>query len=228
MTASSTSALKAIVLLAMSMSLAADNAPEPQVQDLGGGRYRIGTIEVDKETRKFTVPGTVIALADGAPIEFLAISRGGSKDYESLVELDVSAVEFNLACILIGLDGDKAVRPQRHFDPVEVTGDVVDVRISWLDEEGEREMEIERLLKDTTDAADHVWVYTGSTFLPDERYLAELMGTLIGVVHDPGSIIQHQRGLGLGNYGAVTMDPDTAPPGGTPVKVTVFSLPPDP
>jgi len=47
-------------------------------------------------------------------------------------------------------------------------------------------------------------------------------------VHDPGSIIQHQRGMGLGNYGAVTMDPDTVPPGGTPVKVTVFSLSPDP
>jgi len=227
MTTSRLGALQAIILLAMSLSLAADDAPEPQVEDLGGGRYRIGTIEVDKEARRFTVPGTVIALADGAPIEFLAISRGGPKDYESLLELDVSAVEFNLACILIGLDRDKAVRPQRHFDPVEVTGDVVDIRISWQGEDGEREIEIERLLKDANDAADHVWVYTGSLFLPDERYLAEIMGTLIGVVHDPGSIIQHQRGLGLGNYGAVTMDPDTAPPGGTPVSVTVFRVPPD-
>jgi len=227
MTAPGMRALQIIVLLTMSVSLAAENAPEPQVEDLGGGRYRIGSIEVDKEARRFTVPGTVIALADGAPIEFLAISRGGPKDYESLIELDVSAVEFNLACILIGLDRDKAVRPQQHFDPVEVTGDVVEVRISWQSEEGEREMEIERLLKDTTDAADHVWVYTGSSFVPDGRYLAEIMGTLIGVVHDPGSIIQHQRGLGLGNYGAVTADPDTAPPGGTPVSVTVFSVPPD-
>jgi len=220
-------ALQTIALLALSVSLAADNAPEPQVEDLGGSRYRIGTIEVDKEARKFTVPGTVIALADGAPIEFLAISRGGPKDYESLVELDVSAIEFNLACILIGLDRDKAVQPQRHFDPIEVTGDVVNVRVSWQGEDGEREMEIERLLKDTTDAADHVWVYTGSSFLQDGRYLAEIMGTLIGVVHDPGSIIQHQRGLGLGNYGAVTMDPDTAPPGGTQVLVTIVSVPPD-
>jgi len=227
MTTSRLGALQAIILLAMSVSLAAEDAPEPQVEDLGGGRYRIGTIEVDKEARKFTVPGTVIALADGTPIEYLAISRVGSKAYESLVQLDVSAVEFNLACILIGLDRDKAVRPQQHFDPVEVTGDVVDIRISWQGEDGAREMEIERLLKDTTDAADHVWVYTGSSFLLDGRYLAEIIGTLIGVVHDPGSIIQHQRGLGLGNYGAVTMDPDTVPPGGTPVSVMVFSAPPD-
>jgi hypothetical protein len=224
MTARSPSALKAIILLAFSVSLAADNAPEPRVRDLGGGLYRIGSIEVNKEARKFTVPGTIIALADGAPIEYLAISRGGSKNYESLVELDVSAVEFNLACILIGLDKDKAVRPQQHFDPIEVTGDVVDVRISWQSADGKREMEIERLLKDTADPGDHVWVYTGSSFLPDGRYLAEIMGTLIGVVHDPSSIIQHQRGMGLGHYGAVTMDPDTVPPGGTPVTVTVFSL----
>jgi len=207
-----------------SMQAVADE-PRPEVEDLGDGRYRVGAIEIDKEARRFTVPGTIIDLEENMPLEFLAIAKGGVKSYESLIELDVSAVEFNLACILIGLDADKATHPKMHFDPDPVAGDAVDVRVSWVRDGEEQSHAIERLLRGAPDAAEHVWVYTGSFFTPHGDYMAMQVGTLIGFVHDPESIIQHQAGLGIGNYGAITFDPEVRPPAGTPVKITLSRNP---
>ena len=209
-------------LLLTAPAFAQDN--QAPVEDLGDGRYKIGTIEVDKNAQRFTVPGAIIDLAENSPIEFLAVSKGGHKAYESVFELETSAAEFNLACILIGLDEKNATRPRGHFDPAKVTGDEVDIQVSWENGGKEQVHEIERLLRGADDTANHTWVYTGSFFTPQGDYVAEMTGTLIGVVHDPESIIQHQDGLGLGNYGAVTLDPDIAPPKGTPLTVSVFRV----
>lgn len=222
MNASMTRVLRAFFVLAVFSTPVAGDEKESAVEDLGNGRYRIGAIEIDKDAQRFTVPGTTIELAEEMPIEFLVIAKGGPKSYEALVELDVSAVEFNLACILIGLDTANASHPKYHFDQTRVTGDVVDVRVSWVRDGREQEFEIERLLRGTAEPGDHVWVYTGSFFTPDGTYMAAMSGTLIGVVHDPESIIQHQNGLGLGQYGMVTYDPDVMPPAGTRVTVSVF------
>ena len=164
-------------------------------------------------------------LTEDAPIEFLAVTRGGHKSYEALLELDTSAVEFNLACILIGLNSDNASRPTQHFDPTIVTGDIVDLHVSWVRDGEEQKYEIERLLRDTAEPKDHVWVYTGSYFAQDGTYAASMSGNLIGFVHDPESIIQHQIGLGLGDYGAITYDPDVMPSDLTRVTVSVSRNP---
>jgi hypothetical protein len=223
MNASIVRALSALLITLPLFTLpAAAEEPQPPVEDLGDGRYRIGAIEIDKNKQRFTAPGAVIGLAERMPVEFLAVAKGGLKSYEALIELDVSAVEFNLACILIGLDGDNATHPKRHFDPDPVRGDVVDVRVSWVHDGEEQSHEIERLLRGTADAGEHVWVYTGSVFTKGGDYMATLAGTLIGFVHDRESIIQHQTGLGIGRYGAVTYDPDVLPPADTQVTVSVF------
>lgn len=213
------------VALALFSAPVAGEEPAPPIEDLGDGRYRIGTIEVDKEAQRFTVPGAALGLDSGMPVEFLAVVKGGVKSYEALLELDASAVEFNLACILIGLDSARATRPKHHFDQAPVTGDIVDLRVSWLLGGQEQSHDIERLLRGADLPGDHVWVYTGSYFRPDGAYVPTFTGTLIGFVHDPESIIQHQKGLGLGNYGAVTLDPDIMPPAGTRVTVSVSRVP---
>jgi hypothetical protein len=220
-----TRALTAWFAVALFSAPVAGEEPQPLVEDLGNGHYRIGAIEIDKGAHRFTVPGAAIDLASGMPVEFLAVVKGGVKSYEALLELDASAVEFNLACILIGLDSANAKRPERHFDPAPVTGDIVDLRVSWLLDGQEQSHEIERLLRGTDLPEEHVWVYTGSYFRPDGAYVPSFTGTLIGFVHDPESIIQHQKGLGLGNYGAVTLDPDIMPPAGTRLTVSVSRVP---
>ena len=224
MNATMTRVLRAFFVLALfSVPVAGDEIVSP-VEDLGNGRYRVGAIEIDKDAQRFTVTGTTIGLAENTPVEFLAVAKGGYKSYEALLELDVSAVEFNLACILIGLDTANASHPKFHFDKTIVTGDIVDVRVSWVRDGREQEFEIERLLQGTAEPKDHVWVYTGSFFTPDGTYMATMSGTLIGVVHDPESIIQHRTGLGLGAYGAVQTNRATLPASGTRIVVWVKKL----
>ena len=74
------------------------------MKPLGQDRYQIGRIVVDKRAGSFTVPGRVHVV--GKPLEYLATSPGGMKAYETLLEVDATGSEFNLACILIGLERD--------------------------------------------------------------------------------------------------------------------------
>jgi hypothetical protein len=193
------------------------------VEDLGGGRYRIGAIILDKTKGQFSVPGSVIELQQpNSPIEFIAVSKGGLKRYEAIFEMDTSAVDFNLACILIGLDASHATHPKYHFDPQTLKGDAVEIFVSWEEEGKTRRVPVTDVLRvpGGTRVSDE-WIYTGSFFAPDGRYTAEVVGTLVGFVHDPTSIIQHRSGLGLGNYGVVTANPDVLPRTGTAVLLHV-------
>ena len=194
---------------------------KPVVEDLGQGRLRIGAILLDRETGSFTLPGQVIRLEP--PLEYLASTKGGVKAYETLLELDANAVEFNTACILLGLEADRAVRSGHHFDERVVEGDAVGVMVGWKDENGEeKRLPAEQLLKrGESPVTKGDWVYTGSFFDDDNRYYAEMNGTLIGFVHDPSSIIEHAKGLGLGEYGLIGGNPTTAPPLGTRIVLTV-------
>jgi hypothetical protein len=196
---------------------------KPTVEDLGNQRYRIGRIVINKAENSFSVPGVVLELGSPEdPLEFLAVAKGGFKSYESALMMEADAVEFNLACILIGLQGKNTVRPQYHFDPAPVQGDPVTLWITWQ-QNGET---VQRPALDLIRVADpsapsEDWVYTGSRFFEDGRYAASVSGTLIGFVHDPESIIQHRTGLGLGNYGAATYNHGDGPAPGTPVTLIV-------
>lgn len=203
---------------------AGGQAEQPRIEDLGNGRYRIGAIVVEKDHARFTVPGVV--LRDAPPLEFVAVSKGGHKAYESLLELEANAYEFNVACILIGLKTDGAVAPEVHFDERPVQGDAVGVAISWEDGDGARTFEADKALVDgDKPPPSDRWIYTGSRFSPEGFYQADQMGTLIGFVHDLDSVIHHREGIGLQNYGGVTVDRALLPPVGTPVRLIVTREP---
>ncbi len=214
-----------LVLASHWQPAAAQTAPQPTplVEDLGDGIYRLGQITVNKPGRSFSLPGKIIDLgmAD-MPLEFLAVAKDGAKGYESILELEASAIEFNLACILIGLDDSHAVAPRGHFDPTPANGDPIELRLTLATMTGERDIPISAILKlpDEAPVTDE-WVYTGSYFLPDGQYAAQLIGLLIGFVHDRESIIQHRTGLGLERYGTVTFraSQDILP--GMPFTLTV-------
>ncbi len=187
----------------------------------GEGVYRIGAILLDKPRRRFTVSGRIIRLE--APLEFIAVSRHGGKAYESLIELDSNAIEFNLACLLIGLDPTHSDASDFHFDERPVSGDPVVVEVSW-ERDGRRITKpVAALLNRKADdvPGKSTWVYTGSVLTPEGIYLADADGTVIGFAHDPSSIIEHRSGLGLNDYGAIAADPESAPPVGTPIELTV-------
>jgi len=203
----------------------AKKASTPEIRDLGGGHYRIGSIKVDKVKQQFSVPGHVIRLEPAdAPVEFVAVTRDGMKSYESVLEIDASAIEFNLACIMIGLDAKQvAAMPEQHFDPRPVQGNRAGITISWELGGKTRRVKVEDVLQlnGKKPSGTHEWVYTGSRFGPEGDYMAEVSGALIGFVHDMDSIIQHRQGLGIGNYGAIQSNHLVLPPAETRITLHV-------
>ena len=100
------------------------------LKPLGQERFQIGRIVVDKRAHSFTVPGRVHVL--GKPLEYLATSPGGMKEYETLLELDATGSEFNLACILIGLERDPKQAPYQQFSPTRpLVGQRVAIYVAW-------------------------------------------------------------------------------------------------
>ncbi len=199
-------------------------AQEPKIEDLGGGKYLLGKITIDRNARRFTLPGSVIKLDQ--PLEYLVVKREGMKAYEAVLDAETTATEFNLACILIGLDSDNAVLPRYHFDEREVVGDPVGILIEWtVGEETRRIRPEEIFLLDGKPVDSNEWVYTGSTMVPPGNiYLAEESGTLIGFIHDQDSIIEHKQGIGLGRFGEVAIDQTKLPPLGTEIRISVTNL----
>jgi hypothetical protein len=198
-------------------------ATPPGVVDLGRQRYRIGRVKVDRARRWIAARGVV--LRDQPPLEYVAVARKGAKAYESLLELAAEAVEFNLGCILIGLDAARAKPSERHFDSAPVTGDAVTVAVSWRAPDGTlRQVDAADLVKlDETTLPRAQWVYTGSVFLPGGEYAATAEGPLVGFVHDPAPVIEHRTGL-LERFGDAVPNPAVAPPVGTRVTLRVTSM----
>ena len=97
------------------------------IDELGDERYQIGAIIVDRNSSEFTVPGKILHLSDA--LEYLAVSEGGMKDYESLLALTTSPRDFNLACILIGLDDSKSSKPRYQFDEREADGQLSNLEL---------------------------------------------------------------------------------------------------
>jgi hypothetical protein len=197
--------------------------PVGELKPLGKDRYQVGRIVVDKKAGRFTVPGRVHVM--GQPLEYLATTPGGMKEYETLLEADASGSEFNLACILLGLERDPRQGPLYQFSETPLVGPKVLVSIAWQDGGKRREISAaEALLDPKGDVrpGSVEWVYTGSLSMPpDGQFAADITGTLIGFVHDANSIIESVLGLGIGAYGSVSGNAAVLPPVGTPVELVV-------
>lgn len=222
-------------LLPWSLPLSAQEATgDPE------GSSQLGAIELDRAARTFVVPGRFLVSAEPpksdadvppAPgddlLEYLAVKRDGYKAYEALIELDTNAAAFNLACILIGFDADRATLPEYHFDPTPLEGDAAELRVEWEQDGQWRRVPPARLiLVEGEPVDDHDWVYTGSTFIGPGDYLAERTGALIGFVHDRDSIIEHRHGIGLDAPHPPRVNRALLPPDGTPIRVVVRNLGP--
>jgi hypothetical protein len=198
-------------------------APSP-AERLGKDLVRIGTVLVDTARKELTVGGFVNKVG---VLEFLANTKGGWKAYESALELDTNAVNFNVACLLIGLDNAGAVVSRFQFDPQAPQGHPVELFVEWDDQGTPRRIRAEQLIysqrtKETL--TEGPWVYTGSVFQQGNEYLAEVEGTLVGFMHTTAPIIESPRPMN-GSYGDSIINPDLALKPGTQVKLIVKALP---
>ncbi len=200
-------------------------APVPRVGEmkpLGNERFQIGRIVVDKHAGTFTVPGRVLNL--GKPLEYLATSPGGMKAYETLLEVDASGSEFNLACILVGLERPADAPTFQRYSREPLAGPRAAVYIAWSDDGKRRKVPAgDALHNPRTDAKATAieWVYVGSpASRPGGPFAADVTGVLIGFSHDPTGVIESVGGVGIGAYGSV--QGDTALPAvGSPIELIV-------
>jgi len=224
-------ALAGLLLAGRAPLAVAQTAPPPagQIKPLGGERYQIGKIIVDRKVGAFTAPGKVIHIGD-APLEYLAVGRAGPKGYESLLELDVTGTEFNLACILLGLDNAPRRRAEFQFDKRALEGPRVTIALQWNVDGKPRRVDALDVLKigaasgekERAETVAGEWIYAGSFNLEGNAvYAADVTGTIIGFVHDPASIIEHGAGLGIGAYGSVQGNERVLPPVGSGVDLIV-------
>src|SRR5262245_12084619 len=151
------------------------------VEKLGPNLFRLGAVRVDTANREVSVSGKVNP--DVMTLEFIANTEDGWRAYESAVSLDTDAITYNAALVLIGLDGSHAKGvPQQHFDPTALSGDIVTVTLECPKGECER-MPAERLMFDRSKketVSGGKWIYTGSSFLADGRFVADVGAVLIG------------------------------------------------
>jgi hypothetical protein len=197
-------------------------AAAPAMKPLGGERYQIGSIVVDRKARRITIPARVHVV--DKPLEYLLTARGGMKEYESLLETDVTGTELNLACILLGLERDKTQEPYLQFSQKRVSGPRVDIVLTRKDGDRNTSVPAADVLFDSGQKAPEPveWVYTGSQkHWQDDRFAADVTGTLIGFVHDPNTIIESALGLGIGAYGSVNGNTALLPPAGADVDLVI-------
>ncbi|MDX1500443.1 MAG: YdjY domain-containing protein [Woeseiaceae bacterium] len=213
--------LPGLLVLAALAPVAADESGDSAMERIGDERYRIGSIVVDRKAKTFTVPGKILHLDE--PLEYLAVSAAGMKAYESLLELETSPRDFNLACILIGLDNKNVVRPEYQFDQTPVKGPAVDIAVIFEQDGKTVTIPAANALANGDETFDDDrWAYTGSEMSHDgKQFMAEIGGTLIGFVHDPLSVIEHEHGAGIGAYGSITGNEALLPPEGSAVALRV-------
>lgn len=197
-----------------------------RVEKLSATSLRIGEVSVDMARKEVSVLGHV---NDVPQLEFIVNTKGGYKGYESAIEAECTAIDFNLGLVLIGLDRDRAkVRPRFHFDPLSPEGDQVEVWISWKAGSEEKRVRAEELVYDEAakkPLAASRWVYTGSQFFPGSRaFLADVDGVLVGFVHTPAPLIERAEPV-PGAFGAVKFNPSLGLTPGMPVTITVRAVP---
>lgn len=198
-----------------------------EVRPLGNERYQVGRIMVDKRAGSFAVPGRIHVT--GKPLEYLATSPGGMKAYETLLELDVSGSELNLAAILIGLEADSRLKWTDYRVAARLPGPRVSMTLEWSEGGQRRRMSAAEAILNPeagVSAAGVEWVYTASP-MPDQskQFGADRTGTLIGFVHDPHTVFESAAPIGLGAYGTVRGHPKL-PAIGTPIELIIEAVKP--
>jgi len=203
-------------------------AKAPPLERLGPDSVRVGNVTVNTARKEVSVAGTV---NDVTTLEFIANTKGGFKAYESALELETDAINFNLGLILIGLDHSRAIPSRFPLDPNPPRGDLVEIFVEWEQDGLHQKIRAEQLVynDDTKQTlSEGPWVYTGSAFAKERNaYLADLDGCLIGFIHSNAPVIESMRPLATGPYGTNRLNTKLNLKPGTKVVLTVRALPRD-
>lgn len=168
-----------------------------------------------------------ITLREGL-LEFFAC-RTGSKEYESILALDVKPYLIHAGLLVIGAKKGHPVRYEPKFVPPD--GEKIAILARWKEDNGQVcELPAAEMVRDaeTGTPLSTPWVFTGSVTGKDKEgksyYLANITGELIGVSNFAGTILDVPFESTSDNENLV-FEPNTEkiPPVGTEVTL-ILSL----
>ena len=199
---------------------------KPQVEKLGDGRYRIGTVEVDQNKREVYLPGQINM--DEGLVELFACGPRG-KLHESVLKLDVVPYHLQVALLLLGLSPGKGVEFQG--DTSIPTGDLVEVWVEWdqpdspasspkVERHRAEELIFNLKTEKTMERTD--WVFVGSKIV-DGRFMAQVEQSLITTFHDPYTILDNPLSTG-GDDTLYIVNKEVVPVRETPVRMTLKAV----
>ena len=151
----------------------------------------IDPIWVSDDRKQLILVGK-ITLREGL-LEFFAC-RTGSKEYESILALDVKPYLIHAGLLVIGAKKGHPVRYEPKFDPPD--GEKINILARWKGDDGQvHELPASKMIRDseTGEPLSSPWVFTGSVTGKDRQgnsyYLANITGELIGVSNFAGTIL---------------------------------------
>jgi len=196
---------------------APEDAKPPAIEPLGGDRYKIGSVTVDRPAREVRLPGAV-ALREGM-LEYFACAPSG-KLYESLLRVDVDPYNLQVALLLIGLQPVNNLTYQG--DAARPAGDPVTIEVSWRTQQGSVSHRAEDLLwqpsrKRAMEKTS--WVFSGSQFV-DGVFAASGTKSVIALFNDPTAILNNPLPSGADDT-AYVANTEVLPPVGTEVEIVI-------
>ncbi|HAM70654.1 MAG TPA: hypothetical protein DCM86_03315 [Verrucomicrobiales bacterium] len=201
--------------------------PQPTVQSMGGGVYRLGAIEFRKTDHVLTFPAE-INLTE--PVIEYGIVNSNGKTHESLLRTEVPPRDVHLASLLLGFHPNPDLGPTNAPIPLR-PGSRVEVRVDWIQAGVHVSHPLQELIglgpKDSQSLTGKLevtaWSYSGSR-VDHGGFVAEEEGSILSLIRDPVALI---------NNPAPDREDDDIhypvkgllPPRGTPVRVTFHLLP---
>jgi len=195
---------------------------KPAIVRTGDNLYRVGEIVVDTKQRTVTFPARV-NLTQGV-LEVLICTEYG-KTHESLLSTKVDPLYLNVALLMLGLEGGRAVKYQG--DPTTPVGSPVEIWLKAPEGDKEKLIRAEDWVFDTHKNRPMLhtdWVYVGSVLTKD-GFMAQREGQIATTFHDPFTLIDNPLPEG-GDDTVYVVHTEKVPPRGTPVTVVIKAVPP--
>jgi hypothetical protein len=204
------------VVIGMTTVGQAQTTNQPPIKQIAPGRFQVGRVILDKQSRSVTFPA-VVNMTE-AIVEYLVVTRDG-KVHESLLRTETSPKDIHVAMLL--LDAKGAGTNAVPENPAKaIPGDPVIIEVSWKDKGREKRVRAEDLILNTqlkTNLAKGVWIYNGSG-IEEGAFMAEREGSIVSLITDPFALVNNPR-PGRDDDDLCEVDSKAVPPLDTAVEV---------
>lgn len=197
----------------LAVFLAAASVYAAELPKFTGPLKRLGSVEIDAASKTVVATGAM-ETASGV-LDYLAVGPEG-KRYESVLRLDVNALDLQTALLLCGA---KAGPPMTARDAGPPKGSPVDIWVEWEANGAKKIARGEELIWNHREdkPVTTEWVFTGSV-VEDGRLAAVADQSFVATRWDPYAIVNITSDLGK-TYTDVFVNTNAVPATNTPVRI---------